>query len=910
MSNSLMRRTLLGLFPLLVRILLRHYYSKLVKGNGKGKAVPLRRKELMYDAAFSITRNFMDTTTSHTVEEMQRLSQLRMPLPPSVHVVRIAVPLSCCAEAAHVLMNVFGGEREAKRVLGGVRWWQVRAGDQGIEAEWIMEKKDWQQSTRRETSTATPADNEGTNGSGSRVHIAGSALPKDRHVCTGSTDDCGCIPTGDGRDEMSSVGSWRWVLFRQRGPGKAYAPALCAQDTGASARLAPQYPFPCALQDFLASYLFLIQPPAGAAHRPVKPCNIIIGGDSAGGGLSIALLQVIRDAGLPQPAGAVLVSPWCDLFHTFPSIFLNTDTDVVPATGLTLFKPSALWPPPSDDVHLKMRELLHSSTLGVEHHKSLSEAEATANTADQLDIQPRFKLYPATTASSELDDTLLVKGEDGNPLLITRQIQLYTTNALLKHPLVSPVLAYLGGLPPLFIVASDREVLRDEIIYTAHRAANPANFPVSEEAKQLYPALVGVEGRLKPTMVHLQVYDDAAHVLPLAFGATTPAKYCYRAITTFIKHVTNMPPTAELQRQKRPPAFRQSDTILEEAVASPIAPSPLGLDRPGAPSQTKERSLSRPKGLSRITSYFRGGSHLFSKSPRSLSDVEDEDALEDILAGDPMVYYGGWAKSSEHQDMIRERVSIRGAIRPLEAEQDLPALQVVPERLGAISELWIHRYIAGTDLHKKKFAVHIKQLAKLHERAIANLHQTSVPHSTKEKATASVSPGWCLAWALEADECPPPSSLVARRDIAEVLVSAGGAKKCRWKRAHRSLSEKEHNLETKGSARVCRCGLDLAETRPYGMRNCRVPRHLKYGVGFEGQPTEYSLAKQNIISADSSIRAGDGGWGRPREEHQICIWFLRLLISMHKTHYYMQSHEYQSSIHLRVAHMENGMRVK
>lgn len=77
--------------------------------------------------------------------------------------------------------------------------------------------------------------------------------------------------------------------------------------------------------------LFLIQPPEGAAHRPVKPSNIVIGGDSAGGGLTLALLQVIRDAGLPQPAGAVLVSPWCDLHHSFPSIFLNTDTVFIPS---------------------------------------------------------------------------------------------------------------------------------------------------------------------------------------------------------------------------------------------------------------------------------------------------------------------------------------------------------------------------------------------------------------------------------------------------------------------------------------------------------------------------------------------------------------------------------------------------
>ena len=46
------------------------------------------------------------------------------------------------------------------------------------------------------------------------------------------------------------------------------------------------------------------------------------------------------------------------------------------------------------------------------------------------------------------------------------QLQLYAHNAALCHPLVSPALAHLGGLPPLLFIASDREVLRDEIIYT------------------------------------------------------------------------------------------------------------------------------------------------------------------------------------------------------------------------------------------------------------------------------------------------------------------------------------------------------------------------------------------------------------------------------------------------------------
>lgn len=45
------------------------------------------------------------------------------------------------------------------------------------------------------------------------------------------------------------------------------------------------------------------------------------------------------------------------------------------------------------------------------------------------------------------------------------QIQLYTTNDLLSHPYVSPALGYLGGLCPLLVIASDKELLRDEIVY-------------------------------------------------------------------------------------------------------------------------------------------------------------------------------------------------------------------------------------------------------------------------------------------------------------------------------------------------------------------------------------------------------------------------------------------------------------
>lgn len=70
-------------------------------------------------------------------------------------------------------------------------------------------------------------------------------------------------------------------------------------------RLAPETKFPGALYDVVQSYLYLIDPKE--KHR-LDPKNIIVMGDSAGGGLCLAMLLYLRDHGLPQPEGAVLIS--------------------------------------------------------------------------------------------------------------------------------------------------------------------------------------------------------------------------------------------------------------------------------------------------------------------------------------------------------------------------------------------------------------------------------------------------------------------------------------------------------------------------------------------------------------------------------------------------------------------------
>lgn len=70
----------------------------------------------------------------------------------------------------------------------------------------------------------------------------------------------------------------------------------------------------------------LINPPPDAIHSPISPGNIVFAGDSAGGGLCVAALAVLRDLCLPMPAGAVLISPWVDLTHSFGSVMENTAT--------------------------------------------------------------------------------------------------------------------------------------------------------------------------------------------------------------------------------------------------------------------------------------------------------------------------------------------------------------------------------------------------------------------------------------------------------------------------------------------------------------------------------------------------------------------------------------------------------
>lgn len=92
-------------------------------------------------------------------------------------------------------------------------------------------------------------------------------------------------------------------------------------------RKAPEHPFPAGVDDSVAAYRALLD-------EGVPPETLFLAGDSAGGGLVLAVLQRAREEGLPMPRGAVLLSPWCDLEATGDSVQKNARFDYIQPAGL------------------------------------------------------------------------------------------------------------------------------------------------------------------------------------------------------------------------------------------------------------------------------------------------------------------------------------------------------------------------------------------------------------------------------------------------------------------------------------------------------------------------------------------------------------------------------------------------
>ena len=193
--------------------------------------------------------------------------------------------------------------------------------------------------------------------------------------------------------QVGSIKQWLYFSY-------FFSPSQTAIDY----RLAPETCFPGPLHDVVCAYLRLVED----LHIP--PENIIICGDSAGGGLSLALLMYLRDNGYTLPSGAILLSPWVGECHGLLSSFVIINSVVV---DLTM-------------------------------------------SCESWDSNAPYDVVPFPTADNHMNPIALYLGEN---------IEMYLT-----HPYASPLFGDFKDLPPLLIQAGDAEVLRDEIILLAHKA--------------------------------------------------------------------------------------------------------------------------------------------------------------------------------------------------------------------------------------------------------------------------------------------------------------------------------------------------------------------------------------------------------------------------------------------------------
>lgn len=121
---------------------------------------------------------------------------------------------------------------------------------------------------------------------------------------------------------LGSVHSHRDLIARLSAASGARALAL-------DYRRAPEHPFPAPVEDAVAAYRWMLD-------QGLRPENVALAGDSAGGGLVAAALVALRDRGAPLPAAGVLLSPWVDMEAQGDSMKTRADVDPMVQRELVL----------------------------------------------------------------------------------------------------------------------------------------------------------------------------------------------------------------------------------------------------------------------------------------------------------------------------------------------------------------------------------------------------------------------------------------------------------------------------------------------------------------------------------------------------------------------------------------------
>ncbi|CAM0137437.1 unnamed protein product [Umbelopsis sp. WA50703] len=393
------------------------------------KGPPANSWSIEFHLAIAFMRDLLARSKYQTVEHMQWLtSQIEVPLPPFITRKPIVVPAIYRSRAGAIL-----GDAIDKQHYPNIGWnWQEdKDKTLDLSGEWLNDD---------------------------------TTLPENRN-------DSVILYVHGGAGYLGSAMTHRLLT-------SSIAKATGGSVYAINQRLAPQHPFPAPLEDALASYLQLIDQ---AGDYKVDPKNVILAGESHGGGMIMSLLLLLRDRELPMPGGAIGLSPWIDLTHSLPSILTNISTDYLPASGFS-----------------------HKYSQALDYDKL-----------------PQFKaeaLGPLGKAVSK--DAYPLSQEDLD------RVQFYAPNAALKMRYVSPIFDVLGfrGLPRLLLQVGTAERLRDESIYAAYKATNR------------YPnAAVSTDGYF-PTNVKLEMYVDQPHVFQMILS-TVQRTVALRQIGKFVRSI-------------------------------------------------------------------------------------------------------------------------------------------------------------------------------------------------------------------------------------------------------------------------------------------------------------------------------------------------------------------------------------
>ncbi|GAA5924153.1 hypothetical protein JCM10213_004505 [Rhodosporidiobolus nylandii] len=177
-------------------------------------------------------------------------------------------------------------------------------GEREIHGEWVTNKRLWRRMTREWTSNrAREATAPSTPGLGEKPNAEKDGLV--------------CLYLHGGAYYMFSAETHRYLTISVSRYCEARVFAI-------NYRLAPETRFPGQLHDAVSAYMRL------TVDLKIPPENIILAGDSAGGGLCLALLMYLRDEGYALPAAGILMSPWCDLTMSCQSWETNRPYDYLP----------------------------------------------------------------------------------------------------------------------------------------------------------------------------------------------------------------------------------------------------------------------------------------------------------------------------------------------------------------------------------------------------------------------------------------------------------------------------------------------------------------------------------------------------------------------------------------------------